>query len=226
MTLTDVANSIGINRATTRRFLLTLVDLGYVETDGKHYRLTPKVMTLGYSYLSSLPWWELARPLLEEVSRTLQESASIGVLSGDQLIWLARVRGPRLLGTNLSPGRPVTVHATGIGRVLLAELSDEEQDRFIANTRLEALTPMTVTDPGELKKALQITRQQGYAIIDQELEAGLRAVAVPIRDRNGRAVAGFGVSTHVQRRSLEELEHEVLPLIREKVAKIRNMLPA
>jgi IclR family pca regulon transcriptional regulator len=225
MTLSEVAAAVGLNRATTRRFLLTLLDLGYVETDGKVYRLTPKVMTLGYTYLASLPWWQLASPVAEELSRRLEESCSIGVLSGDQLIFVARVQGPRLLAIHLTPGRSVPVHVTAIGRVLLAERTPEEIDRFLARTPLERLTPHTVTDPEALKAALREIREKGYAVIDQELEPGLRAIGVPVRDRSGRAVAAIGMSTHVQRRTLAELERDLLPHIRAGAERIRDLLP-
>lgn len=225
MTLSEVASAVGINRATTRRFLLTLLDLGYVETDGKYYRLTPRVMTLGYSYLSSQPWWQLAKPIVEELSLSLEESCSVGVLSGEQLIFVARVQGPRLVATNLVPGRTVPVHATAIGRVLLAELTETELDRFMARSPLIKLTERTVADPQALKDDLRHVRRRGYAILDQELEVGLRAVAVPIRDRTGRAVAGLGVSTQAQRRSIEQIEHEVLPRLTSGVARIRDLLP-
>ena len=225
MTLSAVAAAVGLNRATTRRFLLTLLDLGYVETDGKLFRLTPKVMTLGYTYLASLPWWQLASPVVEELSRRLEESCSIGVLSGDQLIFVVRVQGPRLLAMHLTPGRSVPVHVTAIGRVLLAERSPEEIDRFLARTPLERLTAHTVTQPAQLKAALRECRDRGYALVDQELEPGLRAIGVPVRDHSGHAVAAIGMSTHVQRRTLAELERDLLPHIRAGADRIRDLLP-
>lgn len=225
MTLSDVAQAVGINRATTRRFLLTLLELGYVETDGRFFRLTPKVMTLGYNYLSSLPWWQLATPVIEELSRKLEESCSIGVMSGDELIFVARAQGPRLVATFLTPGRTVPVHATAIGRVLLAERSPEEIDRFLSRAPLQRLTEYTVTDPGRLKAALREVRDKGYAVVDQELELGLRAIGVPIRDRSGRAVAALGMSTQAQRRTLAELKRDILPFIKAGTDKIRETLP-
>lgn len=225
MTLSEMAAEVGMNRATTRRFLLTLTDLGYLETDGKYYSLTPKVMTLGYNYLAGLPWWQLAKPMVEELSRELAESCSVGVLAGEQLIFVARVQGPQLVATNLTPGRSVPVHTTAIGRVLLAELEAPALERLLEHTPLVPLTPHTLTEPAKLKQTLLTVRQQGYAILDQELELGLRAVAVPIRDKRGRAVAALGASTQVQRRSLEELQSEVLPQLLRTVTKIHDLLP-
>jgi IclR family pca regulon transcriptional regulator len=225
MTLSEMAAEVGMNRATTRRFLLTLTDLGYLESDGKYYSLTPKVMTLGYNYLAGLPWWQLAKPMVEELSRELQESCSVGVLAGEQLIFVARVQGPRMVATNLTPGRSVPVHTAATGRVLLAELESAALDRLLERTPLVPLTQYTVTDPDKLKQALRVVRQQGYAIIDQELELGLRAVAVPIRDKSGRAVAALGASTQVARRSLEDLQAQILPQLLRTVSLIRDLLP-
>lgn len=225
MTLSEVAAAVGLNRATTRRFLLTLHDLGYVESDGRRFRLTPKVMTLGYIYLASRPWWRLATPIVEELSRRLQESCSIGVLSGDQLIFVVRAQGPQLLGTHLTPGRSVPVHAAAVGRVLLAERTPEEIDAFLAQAPLERLTEHTVTSPDALRAALREIRTKGYAVVDQELEPGLRAIGVPLRDHTGRAVAALGSSTHVQRRTVAELERDVLPHLRAAAERIGELLP-
>ncbi|MEX0732127.1 MAG: IclR family transcriptional regulator C-terminal domain-containing protein [Aquisalimonadaceae bacterium] len=224
MTLSDVARAAGMNRATTRRFLLTLVDLGYLETDGKLYTLTPKVMTLGYNYLSSLPWWQLANPIVDEISRTLQESCAVAVLSSDQLTFVTRVQGPRLVGANLMPGRSLPVHATATGRVLLAELPAAEIDAFISRNPLVPHTEYTVTDPELLKSALRQAREQGYAIVDQELEIGLRAIGVPVRNASGQLIAAVGVSTQSHRIPIAELEQRILPVIRTGIAKLRNVL--
>lgn len=223
-TLSEVARAVDMNRATTRRFLLTLVDLGYLETDGKRYSLTPKVMTLGYNYLSSLPWWQIANPLAEEVSRNLSESCSIGVLTGDQLIFVARAQGPRALAINLTPGRVVPVHAAAIGRVLLAEMEASDVDAFVERNPLIPLTPYTVTDTDALKASLRQVKQDGYAVVNQELEIGLLAVAVPLRDKYGRVIAAIGVSTQAQRRTMAEIENEVLPTIQKAAAKLRARL--
>lgn len=224
MTLSEVASAVGMNRATTRRFLLTLVDLGYLEIDGKRYSLTPKVMTLGYNYLSSLPWWQIANPLAEEVSRTLSESCSIGVLTGDELIFVARAQGPRALAINLTPGRVVPVHAAAVGRVLLAEMEAPDVDEFVERNPLIPLTPYTVTDIKALKASLRRVKQDGYAVVDQELEVGLLAVAVPLRNAYGRAIAAIGVSTPAQRRTMAEIENEVLPTLQAAAAKLRMQL--
>ncbi|GGB87539.1 IclR family transcriptional regulator [Marinobacterium zhoushanense] len=220
MTLSEVAENVGLNLATTRRFLLTLVDLGYLSVAGKRYSLTPKVLTLGYNYLSNLPWWQLANPVAEDISRRLNESCSIGVLSKDQLIIVARAQGPRELNINLSPGRVVPVHTVSIGRVLLAELSDEEISTFFLRNPPVALTPYTITDVDQIREALTQVKQQGYAVVDQELDIGLLAIAVPIRDSRGIAVAAIGVSTQTERQSREELLRVVLPILQDGAKRI------
>lgn len=224
MSLTEVAERVNMNRSTTRRFLLTLLSLGYLALDGKRYTLTPKVMTLGYNYLSNQPWWQWANPVTEEISRELKESCSIGVLSGDQLIFVARAKGPRALTINLSPGRVVPVYTAGIGRVLLAEMSDTELDAFFERNPPIPLTRHTVTDPLVIRTELQIARSQGYSIVDQELEEGLLAIAVPIRDRGGKAVAALGISTYAQRHTYDDLRNNFLPVLLEGAERIHRLL--
>lgn len=224
MTLSEVADTVEMNRATTRRFLLTLVDLGYLTLDGKRYTLTPKVMTLGYNYLSSLPWWQLANPVADEISRTLAESCSIGVLSGDQLIFVARVQGPRALTINLTPGRIVPVHTAAIGRVLLAEMPEADIDAFFERNPPKALTPHTVTDVGRIKQSLETVRRNGFAVVDQELELGLLAVAAPIRNSQGRALAAIGISTQAQRRTHQDVEQEILPVLKAGAERIGSLV--
>jgi IclR family pca regulon transcriptional regulator len=224
MTLSEVAGNVGMGLATTRRFLLTLVDLGYLSVEGKRYTLTPLVLTLGYNYLSTLPWWQLANPVTEDVSRRLSESCSIGVLSHDQLIFVARAQGPRPLNINLSPGRVVPVNTVGVGRVLLAELSVQELHSFFARNPPVALTSHTVTDVNSIIESLHQVKKQDYAIVDQELELGLRAIAVPIRDSRGAAVAAIGISTHTNRHSIDNLANDILPILREGAGRISQLI--
>lgn len=224
MSLTEVAEQVGMNRATTRRFLLTLVDLGYLTQEGKRYTLTPKVMTLGYNYLSNQPWWKLANPVAEDISRELKESCSIGVLSNDQLIFVARAQGPRAMTINLSPGRVVPVHTAGIGRVLLAEMTDTELEAFFERNPPVPLTRHTVTDPVAIRTELQTVRRQGYSIVDQELDEGLLAIAVPIRDSRGKAVAALGISTQAQRHTYDDLRNNFLPVLLDGGERIHRLL--
>ena len=224
MTLSEVAGIVEMNLATIRRFLLTLVDLGYLSVEGKRYSLTPKVLTLGYNYLSNLPWWQLANPVSEDISRRLSESCSIGVLAREQLILVARAEGPRTLNINLSPGRVVPVNTVGIGRVLLAEMGDKELSYFFERNPPVALTPYTITCVSEIKEALIQVKKQGYAIVNQELEIDLMAIAVPIRDNEGIAVAAIGISTKMHRHTYEQLVKYVLPILREGAERIEKLI--
>lgn len=224
MTLTEVANLVNMNKATTRRFLLTLADLGYLIQRGKKFSLTPKVMTLGYHYLNHQPWWQLANPVVKEVSDRLAESCSIGALSGNQLIFVARAQGPRALTINLTPGRVVPVNTAAIGRVLLAEKSDSEIDDFFVKTKLEKMTEYTITDKEKLKSILRDVKRDGYSIVNQELELGLLAAAVPIRDIQGNAVAAIGISTQAQRTTQDEIRNNMLLVLREAAFKISHLM--
>lgn len=224
LTLSQVAENVGLNLATTRRFLLTLVDLGYLTMSNKRYSLTPKVLTLGYNYLSNLPWWQLANPVAEEISRKLHEPCSIGVLSNDQIIVVARAQGPRQLKVNLTPGRGIPVNTVSMGRVLLAELDKEAVDEFFVRNPPVSLTPYTVTNVNEIKESLTKVRAQGYAIVDQELDIGLLALAVPIRNNQGTAIAAIGVSTQTDRQSLDDFIKNSLPILQDGAKRITHIM--
>lgn len=215
MTLSECAEAVGMNRATARRFLLTLLDLGFLQQEGRYFSLTPKVLTLGFNYLSTLPWWQPSLPIIENVSRALEVACSIGVLSEDELVIVARVQGPSVFSVNLGAGRPLPVHVTAMGRVLLADLSTDMLEVLLSRADLISLTPATETNPGKLRKDLVQVREQGYSIVDQELELGLRSIAVPISNRNGIAIAALGVSTNTAQCSIKDMIARVLPIIRD-----------
>lgn len=213
LSLSDVARRTGLTRAAARRFLLTLQDLGYVRTDGRLFSLTPRVLDLGYSYLSSLSLPEIAQPHLEELSRQVRESTSVSVLDGGEIVYVARVPVSRIMTVGISVGTRFPAHATSMGRVLLAGLPAAELDAYLRETDLTTLTPRTVTSAEALRAELDTVREQGYALVDQELEEGLRAVAVPLRGRDGAVVAAMNVSTHAGRTSSAEVRRQVLPLL-------------
>ena len=189
LTLSEVAAATGVTRATARRFLLTLVRLGYVRTDGRFFSLTPRVLELGYAYLSSLSLPEVAEPHLEALVAEVNESSSVSVLDGDDVVYVARVPVSRIMTVAISVGTRFPAYATSMGRVLLAGLSRTELEAYLAMVTLERLTARTVATVGGLRAELAKVRSQGFALVDQELEEGLRAVAAPIRDRSGRVVA-------------------------------------
>lgn len=220
MTLSEVARATGLSRASTRRFLHTLVQLGYVWTDGRLFALTPRVLELGFSYLSSLSLPEIAQPHLERLTAQVHESASVSVLDGDEIVYVGRVPTSRIMTVAINIGTRFPAYATSMGRVLLASLDEEELAEYLGRVRPEPLAPQTVTSAGELRRELERIRSQGWAIVDQELEAGLRSVAAPIRDRSDRVVAAVNVSSHASRTGPEQAREELLPPLLETAARI------
>jgi IclR family transcriptional regulator, pca regulon regulatory protein len=223
-TLSDAAQRVGLTRAGARRILLTLQTLGYVEQDGRHFRLTPKVMELGFAYLSSQPWWHLAQPLMEELTRELQESTSAAVLDGDQIVYTLRVPAQKIMSITLGVGSRLPAHCTSMGRVLLAQLAEDERERRVAAMSLERLTPKTLTDADQLLHTLAQVRRQGWALVNEELELGLMSLAVPIRDRTGRTVAAINVSSRPQRQSAGDMQRHFLPALQSVAERISAML--
>jgi len=211
MTLSDVSRATGLTRAAARRFLLTLVDLGYMRFDGKMFRLAPRVLDLGYAYLSSLSLTSIAEPHLEWLVKETHESSSICVLDGQDIVYVARVPTSRIMTVAINVGTRFPAYATSMGKVLLAGLDDVSLEQYLANVELAALTEHTVKTVEELRAQLLEVRQQGYALADQELEHGLRSIAAPVRNKQGRAVAAVNVSSHVSRVTKEKARRQFLP---------------
>ncbi|PRW62711.1 IclR family transcriptional regulator [Actinopolyspora mortivallis] len=220
MTLSEVARATGLSRASTRRFLHTLVQLGYVWTDGRLFALTPRVLELGFSYLSSLSLPEMAQPHLERLAARVHESVSVSVLDGDEIVYVGRVPTSRIMTVAINIGTRFPAYATSMGRVLLAGLQDRELEDYLGRLRPEPLGPHTVTSVDELRRELERIRSQGWAVVDQELEAGLRSLAAPIRDRTERVVAAVNVSSHASRATTEQAREELLPPLLETAARI------
>lgn len=194
LTLSDVALQTGLPRAAARRFLRTLVHLGYVATDDRVYALTPRILDLGYSYLSALSIPEIAQPHLERLSREVDESVSAAVLDGAVVVYIARVPTRRIINVRITIGTRFPAYATAMGRVLLASLPEAQLDAALAATELRALTPSTITEVSELRRELERVRAQGWALVDGELELGLRSLAAPLRDRFGTTIAAINIS--------------------------------
>ncbi|WP_219500652.1 IclR family transcriptional regulator domain-containing protein [Nonomuraea ceibae] len=211
LTLSDVARATGLTRAAARRLLLTLTDLGYVRNDGRLFSLTPRVLELGYAYLSSLSLPEVAAPHLERLAADVHESASVAVLDGEDVVYVARVATARIMRVTISIGTRFPAYCTSMGRVLLAALPAAALDAYLTRARLRPLTARTITQPPALHAELDLVRAQGWAIVDQELEEGLRSLAVPIRDRSGTTVAAVNVSTHASRMTLAQARRDLLP---------------
>ncbi|GAA4403614.1 IclR family transcriptional regulator [Tsukamurella soli] len=223
-TLTDVAKATDLSRATARRFLLTLTELGYVATDGSAFWLTPRVLDLGYSYLSSLSLPEIAGPHLETLSARVHESSSVSILDGRDIVYVARVPVSRIMTVAITIGTRFPAHATSMGRVLLAGLPPAELDEYLDRFDPEPLTRRTVADPGELRAALDTVRADGYSLVDQELEAGLRSIAVPVRDRAGATVAAVNLSTQANRYAPAQMRKDLLPPLLEAAQAITGDL--
>ena len=216
LTLSDVARRAGITRAAARRFLLTLEALGYVAPStgsgtGKSFRLTPRVLELGFSYLSSLSLPEIVQPHLEALSRDVDESVSAAVLDGADIVYIARVPTRRIMSVRITIGTRFPAYATSMGRVLLAGLTDAAAGAALAASALAPLTERTVTDPAALRAELERVRAQGWSVVDGELEPGLRSVAAPLRARDGSVVAALNVSTSATRDSVDHLLEVYLP---------------
>jgi IclR family transcriptional regulator, pca regulon regulatory protein len=211
LTLSEVARATGLTRAATRRFLHTLADLGYVHADGRLFRLTPRVLELGYAFLSSLTLPEVAEPHLERLVAEIHESSSVSVLDGDDIVYVARVPTARIMRVSINLGTRFPAYATSMGRVMLADLPEAALDSYLARVELRRLSPRTITDQGALRAELARVREQGWALVDQELEEGLRSIAAPIRDGGGRVVAAVNVSAHASRASKEAVRRDLLP---------------
>ncbi|WP_372481619.1 IclR family transcriptional regulator domain-containing protein [Rhodococcus zopfii] len=212
-TLSDVAKATGLTRATARRFLLTLAELGYVRTDGSRFWLTPRVLELGYSYLSSLTLPDVARPHLEALAAAVRESTSVSVLDGDDIVYVARVPVTRIMTVSITLGTRFPAHATSMGRVLLAGLTPAGLDAYLARAELTPLTGRTVVTADDLRAQLDRVRRDGYCVVDQELEEGLRSLAAPIRDASGAVVAAVNISTHAARYTREVVDEELVPAV-------------
>jgi IclR family transcriptional regulator, pca regulon regulatory protein len=226
LTLSEVAAATGVTRATARRFLLTLARLGYVRTDGRFFSLTPRVLELGYAYLSSLSLPEVAEPHMEALVAEVNESSSVSVLDGQDVVYVARVPVSRIMTVAISVGTRFPAYATSMGRVLLAGMTDAELDEYLSRVDMQRLTPKTLTTPTALRAELAKVRAQGFAMVDQELEEGLRSAAAPIRDRTGKVIASLNISAHASRTSLEAMRRALVPPLLAAAARISADIPA
>jgi len=214
LTIAQISHRTEIPRAAVRRCLYTLMKLGYVTTDGRTYSLLPKVLTLGHAYLSSTPLAVSAQPHLDRLSEQLHEACNLATLEGEQILYIARSAVPqRLISVDLSVGSRLPAYCTSMGRVLLAALDDDALQEYLQQAELQAKTSRTLHTPEALWECLMQVRQQGWCIVDQELEQGLRSLAVPVRDSSGRVLAAMNVSTHAGRATIADLEKRFLPLM-------------
>jgi len=211
VTLSQAATLTGLTRATARRILLTLEQLGYVRAEGRHFVPTPRVLGIGYAYLSSMDQWQAAHPFMVELAELTQESCSAATLDGTEVVYVARVPSTRVMSVNLNVGARVPAYATSMGRVLLGGLHPAMLDQYFAGVRLLPLTPHTVTDEARLRERIAEASEQGWSLVDEELEDGLRSIAAPIYDRYGRLDAALTICGHAGRVTSAQLRDEFLP---------------
>ena len=220
LTLSEVARKTGLTRAAARRFLHTLAELGYARCDGRQFSLRPLILELGYAYLSGLSLPEVAMPHMEDLTARTHESTSISVLDEEMVVYVARVAAKRIMTVGINVGTRFPAYATSMGRVLLAHAPMDWLEGYLSRIKLVATTSHTVTTRDQLEQALDAVRRDGYALIDQELEVGLRSLAVPIHDPAGTVIAAMNSSTHVSRGTAEDVVAELLPQLQKTAAAI------
>ena len=226
LNITQVASRTGLTRAVARRYLLTLRTLGYVAQDGDRFSLTPRLLDLGFTYLSTLDVTSVAQPFMERVAATLHESCSIAVLDGPEIVYVARQAAKRIMSINLAVGSRLPAHAASLGKVLLAHLPPVELDRYFESTEPQRLTRRTLVDESTLRTVLSEVRARGWAIANEESEDGVRSVAAPLVDRTGEVHAALNASAHASRVSLQQLRRDYLPVVLEAARGISAALGA
>jgi len=224
MTLSEVANVTGFTRAATRRFLLTLVSEGYAKQEGKIFSLTAKVLDLGFAYLSTLDIWHNAKPLMTALVEQLNESCSAAVLDGFDVVYVARVATTkRIMSVTLNVGSRLPAIATSMGRVLLADMSLPALDNFIDTCLIEQYTEHTITDKSALMSKIAKVKQQGYSLVEQELEIGLTSISVPVHNGAGEVIAALNVSTHMSQTAKQQIFEVILPMLQQCARQVERL---
>ncbi|GAA4337133.1 IclR family transcriptional regulator [Variovorax defluvii] len=223
-TLSDVAAATGLTRAGARRILLTLQTLGYVAFDGKLFMLTPRILDLGFAYLSSMPIWNRAEPVMEALVQQVQESCSAAVLDDTDIVYVLRVPTHKIMRISLGVGSRLPAWCTSMGRLLLSELDEPALRGRLAASDIEALTRHTITDIDALVAKVQQARRQRWCVVNQELEEGLISIAAPIVDRSGRMVAALNISGQANRTSAKVMQETMLPSLLAAADEISRLL--
>lgn len=226
LTLSEIANVTGLSKPIVRRVMLTLERLGYARATANRFALTPKVLALGYAYLSSVRLTDVARPLMEELTDKLGVGTSLAALDGPDVVYIDRIQRGRVTSINLAVGTRLPAHATSMGHVLLAYAAPSDVEAVLAPSSLEALTEWTITDPAALRERLALVRERGWDAVDQELELGRRSAAAPIFDSEGRVIAALALSCGTLQCPMERLTGEILPPLRETARTISKQLGA
>ncbi|SHE95862.1 transcriptional regulator, IclR family [Kaistia soli DSM 19436] len=222
--IAEVSAATGLDRAAARRCLLTLAHLGYADYDGKFFTLTPRVLRLGTACLATMPLPNLVQPLLDEVSDAIGESASVSILDGDEIVYVARSAQKKVMSITLMPGSRLPAYCTSMGRVLLAALPEEQARARLGEAPLPQRTAHTLTEPGAVMAELARVRTAGYAVIDQEVEIGLRSIAVPLMTARRVTVAAVNLGLPVRGEPIEALAERYLPALQDVQARMRDIL--
>jgi IclR family pca regulon transcriptional regulator len=224
LTIAEVARLTGLQRATARRCLLTLSKLGYADFDGKFFRLTPRILRLGYAYLASTPLSQIVQPFLEQLSAATHESCSASTLDGGEIVYIARAAQRRIMSINLGVGSRLPAYCTSMARVLLAHIDQADLERALAELPANPPTRFTATEPAKLRRLIERARRDGYALVDQELEIGLRSIAVPIFNGTGTALAAMNIGVQAQRLSPPVMIKTLLPRLLDAQGRLRQLL--
>ena len=224
LTLSDVSRITGLSRASVRRSLLTLQALGYAESSGRYFSLSPQVLTLAQAYLSSSPVPRVAQSFLERVSESLGESCSLSILHHDEVIYVARSARKRIGSLHRDVGTHLPAHCTSMGRVLLAALPDKELDGFLAKAQLESFTRNTIVDKTELRSVLEKVKRNSYCLVDEELEVDLRTLAIPVQNASGRVIAAMNIGARASLTTRKQMLDDFLPVMRDAAVNMRPLL--
>lgn len=222
--ISEVSVASGLDRATARRCLLTLAHLGYADYDGKFFTLTPRVLRLGTACLATMPLPQLVQPLLDSLSEQLGESSSVSILDGTDIVYVARAAQKKVMSIGLMPGSRLPAYCTSMGRVLLAALPEAAAGEILSRAPLTARTSHTLTDPEALVAEFARVRLQGHAIVDQEVELGLRSIAVPLYNSRGQTVAAMNVGVAASRTEASEMARLYLPAMTGVQAEARRLM--
>jgi IclR family transcriptional regulator, pca regulon regulatory protein len=224
LAIADVSQRTGLDRAAARRCLLTLASLGYASYDGKYFSLTPRILRLGTACLGAMPLPKIVQPWLDKLSEDIEQSTSVSILDDWEIVYVARAAQQRLMSISLMPGSRLPAACASMGRVLLATLPDSKLRALLDKHPTEQRTPLTITDTDDLMRVLQQVRQDGYAIADQELEIGLRSIAVPVLDSRGNTIAALNVGVAATHKKADELRDLYLPKLIEVQTALRSLL--
>jgi IclR family pca regulon transcriptional regulator len=214
LTLSEVASRVNIPRASARRALFTLAQLGFVEHDGRMFTLTPHVLTLASAYLTTHVVPRVMQPIVERISREAGEACSAAVLDGDDVVFVARANPQRIVSVGLERGYRLPASSTAVGRVLLSALSDEELDKHLRRANPQRLTHRSITGKKKLRDVILLARREGYCAADQEVEIGFRSIAVPVSRVDGQVACALHIGTHVVATSLDEAVRSLVPMLK------------